>query len=36
MFPTKLEYSDQFMPNWNSCTIPVTTPGAKLIRNSVP
>ena len=34
--PTKREYSDQFMPNWNSCTIPVTTPIAKLIRNSFP
>ena len=22
------------MPNWNSCTMPVTTPMAKLIRNS--
>ena len=27
---------DQFMPNWNSCTMPVTTPMAKLIRNSFP
>ena len=24
------------MPNWNSCTIPVTTPSAKLIRKSFP
>ncbi len=24
------------MPNWNSCTIPVTTPIAKLIRKSFP
>ena len=24
------------MPNWNSCTIPVTIPIAKLIRNRVP
>ena len=24
------------MPNWNSCTIPVTTPRAKLIRKSLP
>ena len=24
------------MPNWNSCTMPVTTPMAKLIRNSLP
>ena len=34
--PINLEYSDQFMPKWNSCTIPVTTPMAKLIRNSPP
>ena len=26
--PTKREYSDQFMPNWNSITMPVTTPMA--------
>ena len=24
------------MPNWNSCTIPVTTPMAKLMRKSLP
>ena len=36
MSPTKREYSDQFMPNWNSCTMPVTTPIAKLIRKSLP
>ena len=36
MSPTKREYSDQFMPNWNSCTMPVTTPMAKLIRNNFP
>jgi hypothetical protein len=36
MSPTKREYALQFMPNWNSCTIPVTTPMAKLIRNSLP
>jgi len=36
MSPTKREYSDQFMPNWNSCTIPVTTPITKLITNSLP
>ena len=24
------------MPNWNSCTMPVTTPMAKLIRKSLP
>ena len=34
--PTKREYWLQFMPNWNSCTMPVTTPMAKLIRNSFP
>ena len=26
--PTNLEYSDQSIPNWNSCTSPVTTPTA--------
>src|SRR6185503_2420931 len=36
MSPTKREYSLQFIPNWNSCTIPVATPIAKLIRNSLP
>ena len=36
MSPTKREYSLQFMPNWNSCTIPVATPIAKLIRNNFP
>jgi hypothetical protein len=36
MSPTKREYSDQFMPNWNSCTMPVTTPMAKLMRKSLP
>ena len=36
MSPTKREYSLQFMPNWNSCTMPVATPIAKLIRNSLP
>lgn len=24
------------MPNWNSCTMPVTTPRAMLIRKSLP
>jgi hypothetical protein len=28
MSPTNREYADQFMPNWNSCTMPVTTPSA--------
>jgi len=26
----KREYSDQFKPKWNSCTIPVTTPASKI------
>ncbi len=26
--PTNREYRDQFMPNWNSWTMPVTTPSA--------
>jgi hypothetical protein len=34
--PTKREYADQFIPNWNSCTRPVTTPTAMLITSSVP
>jgi hypothetical protein len=34
--PTWRESSLQFMPNWNSCTIPVTTPTAKLISISLP
>ena len=29
--PTKREYLDQFMPNWNSWTSPVTTPTAMLM-----
>ncbi len=28
MSPTNREYADQFMPNWNSCTRPVTMPKA--------
>jgi hypothetical protein len=36
MSPTNREYSLQFMPNWNSCTMPVATPRAKLMRNSLP
>jgi hypothetical protein len=36
MSPTKREYSDQFIPNWNSCTIPVTTPSAKETSMSFP
>src|SRR5665811_1116767 len=36
MSPTNREYVDQFMPNWNSCTIPVTTPMAKLISINFP
>ena len=36
MSPTNRLYADQFMPNWNSCTMPVTTPIAKLIRKIFP
>nr|KEO85294.1 hypothetical protein DA06_25530 [Georgenia sp. SUBG003] len=36
MSPTKREYSDQFMPNWNSCTMPVATPSAKLMSRTLP
>ena len=36
MLPTKTEYRDQSMPNWNSWTMPVTTPMAKLTRKSLP
>ena len=36
MSPTKREYCDQFMPNWNSWISPVTTPTANEIRNSFP
>src|ERR1700746_225343 len=36
MSPTNREYSLQFMPNWNSCTMPVATPMAKLMRNNLP
>ena len=32
--PTYFENDDQFIPNSNSCTIPVAAPIAKLIRNS--
>ena len=32
----EVEYTDQFIPNWNSCTRPVATPIAKLINSSVP
>ena len=34
--PTYREYSAQFIPNWNSIVIPVTTPKAKFMRNSLP
>ena len=34
--PTYREYADQFMPNWNSWTRPVTTPTATLMSSSVP
>jgi len=33
--PTKREYSLQFIPIWNSSTMPVTTPTAKQIRNGL-
>ena len=36
MLPTSREYAPQFIPNWNSCTIPVTTPIATLITSSTP
>ena len=36
MLPTSREYADQFIPNWNSCTMPVTTPIATLMTSSVP
>jgi hypothetical protein len=36
MLPTSREYADQFIPNWNSGTRPVTTPIATLITSSVP
>ena len=36
MLPTSREYAPQFIPNWNSCTSPVTTPIATLITSSVP
>ena len=34
--PTNREYCDQFIPNSNSCTRPVTTPIATLISSRVP
>ena len=34
--PMKRAYSDQFIPKWNSCTIPVTTPIAKLTKKILP
>ena len=36
MLPTSREYCPQFIPNWNSCTMPVTTPIATLMTSSVP
>ncbi len=30
MLPTKREYTDQLVPNWNSCTMPVAMPMAKM------
>ena len=34
--PTSLEYDDQFIPKWNSCIRPVTTPKATLMTSRVP
>ena len=34
--PTKREYADQFIPNSNSWTSPVTTPTATLISRRIP
>ena len=36
MLPTKIEKADQFRPNSNSSTIPVTTPTARLMRKIRP
>ena len=36
MLPTSREYAPQFIPNSNSCTMPVTTPIATLMTSSVP
>ena len=36
MLPTSREYADQFIPNWNSWTRPVTTPIATLMTSRVP
>ena len=35
MSPTNFEYSAQFMPNWNSSVMPVTTPTAKFTSMSL-
>ena len=32
--PTKVEYIGQLVPNWNTITIPVTTPTANIIPKS--
>ncbi len=34
--PTNRLKTDQFMPNWNSCTMPVTMPMAKLMMSRDP
>src|SRR5690606_26432460 len=34
--PINREYSDQFIPNWNSCRIPVTTPIANDNKKTFP
>ena len=36
MSPTKREYWAQFVPNWNSMTMPVATPTAKVMAKSLP
>ena len=36
MSPTSREYADQFIPNSNSWTRPVTTPTATLMTSRVP
>ena len=35
MSPTKREYAAQLVPNWNSSTIPVATPTAKVRANTL-
>ena len=35
MSPTNPEKADQFVPNWNSMTMPLTTPVTKVTANSL-